>query len=85
MKTALPRSVASSPASRPSCAGVAFLPRVVLMDDDYQRAMLTAELTWLESVIAELRSGSLTWSYEEFADLLGHIQPSGEQDPNAVA
>jgi DNA-binding PadR family transcriptional regulator len=66
-------------------AGIAFLPRVVLMDDNYQRAMLTAELAWLESVIAELHSGSLTWSYEEFADLLGHIQPSGEQDPNAVA
>jgi DNA-binding PadR family transcriptional regulator len=66
-------------------AGVAFLPRVVLMDDDYQRAMLTAELAWLESVTAELHSGSLTWSYEEFADLLGHIQPSGEQDANAMA
>lgn len=66
-------------------AGIAFLPRVVLMDDDYQRAMLTAELTWLDTVIAELHSGSLTWSYEEFADLLGHLQPSGEQDPSAVA
>jgi len=61
-------------------AEVAFLPRIVLMDDDYQRAMFTAELTWLESVIAELRDGSLTWSYEEFAQLAGGIQPSGEQD-----
>ena len=61
-------------------AEVAFLPRIVLMDDDYQRAMFTAELTWLESVITELRDGSLTWSYEEFAQLAGGIQPSGEQD-----
>jgi DNA-binding PadR family transcriptional regulator len=66
-------------------AEIAFLPRIVLMDDEYERAMLTAELAWLESVVAELRSGSLTWSYEEFADLLGHVQPGGEQDPNAVA
>jgi DNA-binding PadR family transcriptional regulator len=65
-------------------AGIAFLPRVVLMDDEYQRAMLTAELAWLESAIAELRSGSLTWSYEEFADLLGHVQPSGELHPDTA-
>lgn len=65
-------------------ADVAFLPRVVLMDDEYQRAMYTAELAWLDSVIAELRSGSMTWSYEEFAELAGGIQPSGEQDPGAL-
>ena len=65
-------------------ADVAFLPRVVLMDDEYQRAMYTAELAWLDSVIAELRSGSMTWSYEEFAELAGGIQPSGEQDPDAL-
>jgi DNA-binding PadR family transcriptional regulator len=64
-------------------AEVAFLPRIVLMDDDYQRAMLSAELAWLESVIEELRSGSLKWGYEDFAELAGHIQPSGEQDPGA--
>jgi len=66
-----------------SIADVAFLPRIVLMDDDYQRAMFSAELAWLESVIEELRSGSLKWGYEEFAELAGHIQPSGEQDPGA--
>lgn len=61
-------------------ADIAYLPRIVVMDDEYERAMLTAELAWLESIIAELRSGSLTWSYEEFADLLGNVQPSGEHD-----
>jgi DNA-binding PadR family transcriptional regulator len=65
-----------------SVAEVPFLPRVVLMDDDYQRAMYTAELAWLDSVIAELRGGSLTWSYEEFAELAGNIQPGGEQAPS---
>src|SRR5580700_8320401 len=47
----------------------AMLPKIVLMDDDYQRAMLTAELAWVESVIRDLRSGELTWSYEDFAAL----------------
>jgi hypothetical protein len=66
-------------------AEVAFLPRVVLMDDEYQRAMFTAELAWLDSVIAELRSGSWTWSYDDFAGLAGNIQPSGEPGPGALS
>jgi DNA-binding PadR family transcriptional regulator len=59
-------------------AGTAFLPRVVLMDDEYQRAMLTAELAWIDGVIADLLTGSWSWSYEEFAELAAHLQPDGE-------
>jgi DNA-binding PadR family transcriptional regulator len=65
-------------------AEVAFLPRIVLIDDEYQRAMYVAELAWLDSVLGELRSGSLTWSYEDFAGLAGNIQPGGEQDNSAA-
>ncbi len=54
------------------------LPRVVLMDDEYRRAMVTAELAWIAGVIADLRSGSLTWSYEMLADLALPLQPDGE-------
>jgi DNA-binding PadR family transcriptional regulator len=55
------------------------LPRIVLMDDDYQRVMLGAELGWLEGVLTELRSGSLTWGYEDFAALAEMGLPDGEQ------
>src|SRR5215472_2431613 len=65
-------------------AEVAFLPRIVLMDDEYQRAMYVAELAWLDSLTAELRSGSLTWSDEDFAGLAGNIQPGGEQGDGAT-
>jgi DNA-binding PadR family transcriptional regulator len=54
------------------------LPRVVLMDDEYRRAMAAAELAWIGGVIADLRSGSLGWSYEDFADLATYLQPDGE-------
>lgn len=54
------------------------LPRIVLMDDEYRLAMVSAELTWLEGALADLRAGSLSWSYEEFADLSTHLQPDGE-------
>jgi DNA-binding PadR family transcriptional regulator len=43
------------------------LPRVTLMDDEYKRAVLGAELEWLNGVVDDLRAGRLTWNYEMFA------------------
>jgi DNA-binding PadR family transcriptional regulator len=40
---------------------VATLPRLFLLEDDYQATLLTAELGWLRTVIADLASGALTW------------------------
>jgi hypothetical protein len=37
------------------------LPRVTLLDDEYQLAVATAELTWIRKVVDDLRSGLLTW------------------------
>ena len=37
------------------------LPRVTLLDDEYQFAVAGAELTWLRKVLDDLRSGRLTW------------------------
>ena len=45
------------------------LPRVVLLDDEYRRAMTAAELTWITGLIDELRSGELTWSEDQLIDL----------------
>jgi DNA-binding PadR family transcriptional regulator len=42
------------------------LPRVVLIEDEYRRAMTKAELNWVEGVIEDLRSGVLTWSEDIF-------------------
>ncbi len=54
------------------------LPRVVLMDDEYRRAMVAAELAWIDGVVADLLGESWSWSYEEFADIASHLQPDGE-------
>ena len=37
------------------------LPRVTLLDDEYQFAVAGAELTWICNVLDDLRSGRLTW------------------------
>jgi DNA-binding PadR family transcriptional regulator len=54
------------------------LPRVVLMDDEYQRAMISAELTWVEGVAADLRKGDWGWTYEEFEDAAAAFLPERE-------
>jgi DNA-binding PadR family transcriptional regulator len=54
------------------------LPRVVLMDDEYKRAVTAAELTWLDGVISELQDGGWSWSYEDFAGMAAALQPDGE-------
>lgn len=41
------------------------LPRIAMLEAEYQRAVLEAEAAWVRSVIAELRSGALTWSRQE--------------------
>ena len=40
------------------------------MDDEYRQAVTGAELAWVEGVIADLRSGSWTWSYEQLVPFL---------------
>ncbi len=45
------------------------LPRVTLLETEYQRALVAAELGWLDAVIADLRDGTLTWSHEELAGM----------------
>jgi DNA-binding PadR family transcriptional regulator len=41
------------------------LPRVSLLETEYLRAVTSAELGWLTSVLDDLRSGSLAWSAED--------------------
>jgi DNA-binding PadR family transcriptional regulator len=41
------------------------LPRVTLLDDEYRRAVIVAELAWIDGVVEDLRTGALTWSEEE--------------------
>jgi len=45
------------------------LPRVTLIESEYQRAVIAAELDWVDAVATDLRSGELTWSAEELASL----------------
>jgi DNA-binding PadR family transcriptional regulator len=45
------------------------LPRVTLLETEYQRAVVAAELAWVDGVVTDLRDGTLAWSREELADI----------------
>jgi hypothetical protein len=41
------------------------LPRIAMLETEYQRAVLAAEERWVTQTLGELRSGELSWSAEE--------------------
>ena len=51
------------------------LPRLFLLEEEYRRAVLQAELTWLRGVIADLAHGRLTWSEEWLREIAAAFQP----------
>lgn len=48
-------------------ASQATIPRIALIESEYQRAVVMAEARWLSSVIDEIRSGTLSWDQEQLA------------------
>lgn len=40
------------------------LPRLFMLEEEYRRALLEAELAWVRNVIDDLRCGRLSWSEE---------------------
>jgi DNA-binding PadR family transcriptional regulator len=43
-------------------------PRVTLLETEYLRAVTAAELEWVTGVLADLRTGALTWNHAELAE-----------------
>jgi DNA-binding PadR family transcriptional regulator len=60
--------------------GVPGLPRLFLLEEEYRRAVLQAELTWLRGVIDDLRAGRLTWSEEWLREIGAAFNPPDEED-----
>lgn len=44
-------------------------PRLFLLEVEYLRAVTAAELTWLDGLLDDLRTGALTWDREELMAL----------------
>jgi hypothetical protein len=52
-----------------------FLPRLFLLETEYQRAVLETELGWVRGVLDDLRAGSLTWDEAWMRALAAKISP----------
>jgi len=56
------------------------LPRLFLLEEEYRRALLQAELTWLRGVIADLNEGRLTWSEQWLREIYAAFHPGAEEE-----
>jgi DNA-binding PadR family transcriptional regulator len=51
------------------------LPRLFLLEEEYRRAVLSAELDWVRSVVADLDAGTLTWTEEWLMGMFAEHDP----------
>ena len=51
------------------------LPRLFLLEEEYRKAILTAQLNWLHGVIDDLKTGRLTWTQQWLAELFAALHP----------
>jgi DNA-binding PadR family transcriptional regulator len=51
----------------------AHVPRLFLLEEEYRRAVLGAELAWVRGVIEDIRAGRLTWSEQWLREIAAQI------------
>jgi DNA-binding PadR family transcriptional regulator len=54
------------------------LPRLFLLEEEYRRAILCAELEWVRQTVDDLRAGRLTWSEEWLQSIAAAFNPPPE-------
>ena len=55
------------------------LPRLFLLEEEYRKTMLEAEISWLRGVTRDLREGRLNWSEEWLRELAAKFLPAEDQ------
>jgi DNA-binding PadR family transcriptional regulator len=58
------------------------VPRLFLLEEEYRRAVLTTERTWLSSVIADLDSHRITWSEEWLRQVAAAFNADKKDEPS---
>lgn len=54
------------------------LPRLFLLEEEYRKAVLEAQLAWVRGVIEDLRAGELAWSEESLREAAERFLPADE-------
>ncbi len=55
------------------------LPRLFLLEEEYRRALLEAELSWVRGAVDDLREGRLTWSERWLHEMAAAFLDTNEQ------
>ncbi len=55
------------------------LPRLFVLEEEYRKTVLEAELSWLRGVIDDLREGRLTWSEQWLREVAAAFLPADDQ------
>jgi DNA-binding PadR family transcriptional regulator len=55
------------------------LPRLFLLEEEYRRAVLLAEVAWLRAVCADIRGGRLSWDEEWIREVGRKFNPTTDQ------
>lgn len=55
------------------------LPRLFLLEEEYLRTLTSAELAWVNSVVADLHAGRLTWSAQWLAEMAGRFNSPNDE------
>jgi len=54
------------------------LPRLFLLEEEYRRVVIQAELAWMRTVCADIAGGRLTWDYEWIRHVAETFNPTTE-------
>jgi DNA-binding PadR family transcriptional regulator len=57
------------------------LPRLFLLEEEYRKALLDAQLAWVRGVIADLRDGRLDWNEQWLREIAAAFLPTDVQAP----
>jgi DNA-binding PadR family transcriptional regulator len=60
------------------------LPRLFLLEEEYRRDLLQAELAWLRGVIDDLRAQRLTWSEEWLREMAAAFIPPEDEEEQST-
>jgi DNA-binding PadR family transcriptional regulator len=56
------------------------LPRLFLLEEEYRKTLLEAQLAWLRGVIADLRDGRLDWNEQWLREIAAAFIPDDAQE-----
>jgi DNA-binding PadR family transcriptional regulator len=79
LETRMERFAAELANTEAALSESARVPRLFLLEEEYRRAVLEAEVSWLRGVIGDIRAGRLTWSEQWLLEIAAEIGLPREQ------